>query len=286
MDAVLFVEPVERPETIWQLSPLDRGSLVHDVLEHFVADGAFDRARLHGLADDACAAAEARGVTGRRLLWERDRRVLLAELDAFFDADAAWRAERNAQPLAAELSFGFATDGRAPVEVHGADGRVVRLRGKADRIDITSSGDLLVVDYKTGRPDPYKALNAENPVDKGAHLQLPVYAHAARAAYPEADGGSVSAYYWFVGRGNNQRVGYTVDDEVEEEFRRAVLTIAESIEAGIFVANPPAPGPSPFVLCPFCDPDGMGTADAWRAWERKYNAPELAPYRSLIEVDA
>ena len=30
-----------------------------------------------------------------------------------------------------------------------------------------------------------------------------------------------------------------------------------------------------FVQCPFCDPDGMGTADRWREWERKQHAPEL-----------
>ncbi len=274
MGAVLYVEPVERPETIWQMSPLDRGSLVHEVLEHFVADGTFDRARLRALAEQACAAAEARGITGRRLLWERDRRVLLAELDAFFDADAAWRTARDARPLAAELSFGFAADGTEPVEVRWSDGRAVRLRGKADRIDVTAAGDLLVVDYKTGKPDDYRALAPDNPVDQGNHLQLPIYAHAARAAYPEYGRADVSAYYWFVGRGNNQVIGYSVDEHVDDEF----------IEAGIFVANPPPPGPSPFVSCAFCDPDGMGTADAWRAWERKYGAPELAPYRSLLEV--
>jgi RecB family exonuclease len=281
MSAVLYVEPVERPETIWQMSPLDRGSLVHEVLEQFVAEGEFDRVRLRALAEAACAVAEGRGITGRRLLWERDRRVLLAELDEFFDADAAWRAERGAQPLAAELSFGFANDGREPVEVRWDDGRVLRLRGKADRIDVTAAGELLVVDYKTGKPDAYKALTHENPVGVGDHLQLPVYAHAALGAYPGHD--AVSAYYWFVGRGNNQHIGYRVDDSVDDEFRVAVRTIAEAIEGGIFVAHPPPPGPTPFVLCQFCDPDGMGTSDAWRAWERKYAAPELAPYRALIE---
>ncbi len=284
MKSVLYVEPVERPETIWQLSPLDRGSLVHEVLEHFVANGAFDRDRLRALAEKACAAAEARGITGRRLLWERERRVLFAELDAFYDADVAWRAKHDARPLAAELSFGFATDAHPPVEVRWADGRTVRLHGTADRIDITAAGELLVIDYKTGKPDAYKSLATENPVDNGAHLQLPVYAHAARVAYPETAATPASAYYWFVGRGNNQVIGYAVDEQVDEEFRSVVRTIAEGIEAGVFVANPPPPGPSPFVACRFCDPDGMGTADAWRAWERKYDAPELESYRSLIEV--
>jgi len=284
MSSVLYVEPVERPETIMQLSPLDRGSLVHTVLERFIVDGQPTREHLRELAEEECTAAEGRGLTGRRLLWERDRRVLLAELDAFFDADVAWRAQRSARPLAAELSFGFAADGAAVV-LRWPDGRTMALRGKADRIDVTGAGELLVVDYKTGKPDAFKQLSQEAPVGCGDHLQLPVYALAARAAYPEHAGAAVGAYYWFVGRGNNQAIGYVVDDAVEEQFRVVVRSIADAIEAGLFVANPPPPGPSPWVQCHYCDPDGLGTADAWRAWERKYAAPELAPYRALIEPD-
>jgi hypothetical protein len=38
-------------------------------------------------------------------------------------------------------------------------------------------------------------------------------------------------------------------------------------------------------LCRTCDPDGLGTADRWREWERVYAAPELAGYRALLESD-
>jgi hypothetical protein len=114
-------------------------------------------------------------------------------------------------------------------------------------------------------------------------LQLPVYARAARAAF--GDDAPVEAFYWFVGRGNNRHIGYGVDDDVENVFLTAVRTIVDNIEAGVFVSSPPAPGPRPFVLCPFCDPDGLGTADRFREWERKYGAPDLAGFRSLSEAD-
>jgi hypothetical protein len=74
MEHVLRVEVVERPEELLSLSALDRGSIIHDVLDRFVAeagDGPRDRARLREIGEAACADAEARGVTGRRLLWER-----------------------------------------------------------------------------------------------------------------------------------------------------------------------------------------------------------------------
>jgi ATP-dependent helicase/nuclease subunit B len=280
LETILHVEEAERPEEIMQISPLDRGSMMHEVLDRFVAGGDRDRARLHAIAEEECAAAEARGITGRRLLWERDRRMILADLDAFFDADEVWCAERGAETLATELAFGFADATVPTVEVGWPDGRSLRVRGKADRVDRTSDGGLVVIDYKTGKPDNYNALTAENPVAGGRSLQLPVYARAARAAF---GGEPVEAYYWFVGRGNNRRIGYEVDDDVDEIFLATVRIIVDGIEAGLFVARPPAPGPSPWVECPYCDPDGLGTAGVWREWERKYAAPELAGYRVLLE---
>jgi hypothetical protein len=219
-------------------------------------------------------------------LWQRDRRLLVAELDAFLEADAAYRAEDGARTLATELAFGLAEATNPAVECALRDGRRIRLRGKADRIDQRADGSLVVIDYKTGRPDPYGQLGPEDPVNAGTHLQLPVYAYAARATYGASDT-PVHAAYWFVGRGNNKRIGYPVDAGVDEGFEHVVRTIVDNIEAGVFVAVPPSPGPrGPFVVCAYCDPDGLGTTDRWREWERVYNAPELDTYRALIDPDA
>jgi len=62
-----------------------------------------------------------------------------------------------------------------------------------------------------------------------------------------------------------------------------VRAIVDGIEAGVFVARPLPPAPRPFVPCVYCDPDGMGTAQRWREWERKSGAPELAGYRTLLD---
>jgi RecB family exonuclease len=291
MDSVLRVEPVERPEAIMQLAPIDRGSLVHEVLDRFLAgelarSGAGrpwtddDRSRLHAIAEEECDRAEARGLTGRRLLWHRDRRLILAELDAFLDADEEFRASGIAETLATELAFGMPESVGPAFELQLGDGRVVRVRGKADRVDRRADGNLVVIDYKTGSQRKYKAISQEDPVTAGLHLQLPVYAYAARAAY----GGpatKVEAYYWFVGRGRNAKVGYEVDEAVDAVFVDTVRTIVDGIEAGVFPLAPVEPAPSPFIACHFCDPDGMGTNDRWREWERKQNAPELSVFRSL-----
>ncbi len=296
MQSVLHVEPVEQPEDIMQLAPIDRGTLVHEVLDRFLAEalpraGAgrpwtfTDRARLREIAEAVSAETEARGLTGRRLLWHRDRRAILAQLDAFLDADERFRAGGIDRTLATELAFGMPEAGSTDaVEVPLGDGRVVQMRGKADRVDRRPEGDLVVIDYKTGSEKPYKGLSHEAPVTAGTHLQLPVYAYAARAAYGAA-GTRVEAYYWFVGRGQNLRIGYEVDHDVDAVFAKALRTIVDGIEGGVFPAEPPAPAPTPFVRCRFCDPDGMGTTDRWREWERKFAAPELHGFHSLSVPD-
>jgi RecB family exonuclease len=220
MQTVLHVEPVERPEDIMQLAPIDRGSLVHEVLDRFIAEVRGradagrpwrddDHRRLRAIAEEVSADAEARGLTGRRLLWRRDRRLILAELDAFLDADEQYRATGIAETLATELAFGMPDGGGAAVEVPLGDGRVVRVRGRADRVDRRSDGDLVVIDYKTSSDRGYKTLSHDDPVTAGTRLQLPVYAYAARAAYGAPDT-RVEAYFWLVGKGRNQRFGYDV----------------------------------------------------------------------------
>jgi RecB family exonuclease len=277
---VLGIDPVERPEEILQLTPIDRGTMVHGVLDRFVREGGTpaQRARLHEIVDEACADVEARGLAGRRLLWERDRRLLHAEMDAWLDADEQSRDEYGLTTLRTEFAFDA-------VAVPLSDGRVVHFRGAADRIDRAANGNLVVFDYKTGSPAWYAGLGADDPVSAGTHLQLPVYAAAARAEFGEPADATVEAYYWFVGKGDDRWIGYDVDGDVARHFDAALRAIADGIAAGCFTAIPPAPGPrGPFIECEYCDPDGLGTADRWREWERKRNAPELSRFLSPLHA--
>ena len=295
MQHVLRVEPVDQPEDVMQLAPIDRGTLVHEVLDRFLSEtrihrdagrpwtGA-DRARLREIAEEESAHAEARGLTGRRLLWHRDRRVIFAHLDAFLDADERFRAGGIAETLATEFAFGMSEADEGAVDVRLGDERFVRVRGKADRVDRRANGDLVVIDYKTGSERTFKSLSHDAPVTAGAHLQLPVYAYAARAAYGKPDT-KVEAYYWFVGRGQNLTVGYVVDEAVDAVYAATIRTIVDGIEAGVFPAWPEEPKPTPFIQCRYCDPDGMGTADRWREWENKVEAPELAGFLTLARLE-
>ena len=293
---MLGVDPVEDPEAQLQMSPIDRGVLVHEVLERFLADVLArpaelrpgpddpwtndDRALIDRLAEEVCASYEARGATGRPVFWRRDRPQILAQVQRFLDDDARRRRADRTRPIAAEHSFGLAADDPVAIDLH--DGRVLRFRGSADRIDEGPDGRLLVLDYKTGKADSYKGLSADNPDEGGTRLQLAVYAQAARAAVGRPDA-PVSAEYWFVSeRGNFARVGYEVDAAVLDRVRTTLATIVDGIEQGSFPAHPDDQF-RPFVVCPWCDPDGLGVAELRRGWERKRLDPAIAPYAALAE---
>jgi ATP-dependent helicase/nuclease subunit B len=295
MQQILRVEIPELPEEIYELSPLDRGSLVHETLDEFLREvlarpggapppGApwttADRARLRELAEARCAEYEASGLTGRRVFWHRDRQRLLADLDRFLTRDEEERADHELTSIATELRFGFRTDSSPAVEITLSDGRVLRFRGAADRVDRGADGMLWVLDYKTGKPS---GIDAHDPTSGGSRLQLPVYARAARATFGDTTT-PVGAAYWFIStRGDFKWAELELTAGVEARVDEVLRAIVDGIEHGVFPCrlDPPDSWRRPWRT--FEDPDGRGTRDRYREWERKRGAPELTAYVALAE---
>lgn len=288
LEYVLGVDVVEEPERRFEMSPLDKGSLVHDILDEFVTgaiDGGHpldrwtdaDRDRLHRVAAEHFTHYEAEGLTGRALFWRRDRTRLLADLDRFLVEDND-RLAAGLRPIATELHF-------ADVPLPLPSGHTLLVRGSIDRVDRAPDGSLVVVDYKTGSTTSYAALKATNPHVGGTHLQLYLYAVAARHALGVGD--PVDAYYWFTSaKGGFKKIGYPVTPEIADGVCGAVDTIVSSIAAGVFPARPSEKPAFTWVDCWFCTPDGLGAADRRREWERKRRDPALARYVALAEPDA
>jgi hypothetical protein len=59
--------------------------------------------------------------------------------------------------------------------------------------------------------------------------------------------------------------------------------IVAGIEQGVFPNHPTATSTSPFVECPYCDPDAMGVTELRRRLQRKRAGPALAPFFDLAE---
>jgi RecB family exonuclease len=294
LEQVLHVDIPELPEERYELSPLDRGNLVHEILDAFLREvlarpgGApepdapwtdADRARLRELAEAQCASYEAQGLTGRRLFWHRDRRRILADLDRFLTEDTAVRAAHELQTVATELRFGFAPDD-APLTLPLSDGRVLRFRGAADRVDRTLQGGLWVIDYKTGWP---RGLDPDDPTARGTMLQLPVYAHAARASFGTPDT-PVGASYWYVStKGGFRWAELVLTPEVDARVDEVLRAITGGIDAGLFPCRVDPPTTWTRRIRSYTDPDARGTRDRYREWQRKRDAAALRAYVALAE---
>jgi RecB family exonuclease len=297
LEYLLRVEIPELPEERYEVTPLDRGSLVHETLDQFLAEvlarpeGApaadvawpdTDRSRLREIAEARMAVYEAQGRTGRRLFWHRDRRRILAELDRFLTEDDAVRKESGLRTIATELRFGF-SDGAPAVDLTLSDGRALRFRGAADRVDVTAGGSLWIIDYKTGRPI---GVDDDDPTSGGRMLQLPVYAHAARASFGAPDT-PVGAAYWYVStRGGFRWAELVLTPAVDARVDEVLRAIADGIDGGVFPCRVDPPTTWTRRWRTYTDPDARGTRDRYREWVRKREAPELHGYVMLAEPEA
>lgn len=131
---------LERLDPLMKLpDALLRGTVLHEVLEHFVRETRDDPAartadRLLALCDE---------VLSREVPWAEARhlwRARMARVAGGFLADEVLRRERG-DPV------GFEVKGRAEIAGLG-----FTLTAKADRIDLDANGNALLYDYKTGAP--------------------------------------------------------------------------------------------------------------------------------------
>lgn len=245
---VLHLGERDDPERVVALSPAEKGTLIHKVLEAFltevidrgapdpsVAWTSQDRRRIGELAVEAFIEVEARGLTGRPLTWRRTRAEVLADLDVFLSKDDEHRRSRGVRPAEAEMAFGLGDS--PPLSLKLPSGRTLTFRGSADRVDRAEDGHLVVLDYKTGSVARYKEL-ADDPVQAGTALQLGVYAEAARASLG-ADG--VESYYWAIsGKGEYRQLGYPWSEDRRSRFLDVTEAIVDGIESGLFPAQPGA----------------------------------------------
>ena len=296
---VLRVEDVENPEDRLMISPLDRGNLVHEALEKFIAEVLdrapteqpapsqpwtdADRRRMVQIADALCDRFEAHGLTGRPIFWQRDRRRIVAELDRFLELDSARRADSGLRPVAAELAFGMRGSALGTVALSLPDSRSVEFRGKADRVDMAADGTIHVVDYKTGRADDYAGLSEDNPDCGGTRLQLVVYGMAARQFRGTPDAPAYAEYWFTSTRGGFRHIGYRVTTAVRRRVSTAVGRIVDGIEAGVFPNHPTTISTSIFVDCAYCDPDALGVTGLRRQIDAKRADPALAPFLALVD---
>ena len=289
VERLLGVKALESPEEIITILQRDIGNIVHETMDGLAREFADElpgygepwsqvqRERMRDIAEEIMSSYERRGLTGHPRLWEREREALRADLEWILDEDDRVRAARDARVVASELAFGLR--GAPPVRVE-IDGGALTMRGSADRVDEARDGTLIVTDFKTGSSGSFKKI-ANDPIVAGTKLQLPLYAHAARAAYGKK---VVEARYWFVGRRNRgDVVPVVLDENVETVYRTALATLVRGIREGRFIARPPKDDDWSWVQCNYCNPDGVGYGHVRSAAARKRTDAALEDLFSLID---
>lgn len=167
-------------ETGLEISPLERGNFLHDVLFRFFRDIPEDERNYAKLVDLAKRMSSRlplpEGVFKEAFLSE-----LLGSEEKPGLLELFWEAEEEAlqtdfRPAHFEFSFGLkgreeerdAASVEEPFRFE-RNGREYQLRGKIDRIDLAPDGRMVVMDYKTGSSPSAKL------IQDGKKLQLPVY---------------------------------------------------------------------------------------------------------------
>jgi RecB family exonuclease len=292
------IDPVEEPEALDRISAMDRGSLIHAILEKFLTKIGRDDppraearerhlAALIEVAQQEGAERARRGLTGRPLLWRIDERTIHHDLIRWYDKEVESAMESPLLPGAFEVGFGGARAGygehESPLSTDEplmlkAAGRELRLQGRIDRVDWDDAKTRFrVIDYKTGSKRE-KATFAG-----GRSMQLPVYLHAAAGLLSMPATAGEAQYFYVSAKGEFSRVGrngWELRDHAEE-FDRILATIAGGIDSGYFAPNPGKDKEH----CRFCDYKDVCDRDIDRVMGQKHGDRRAEAFIAMTEIE-
>ncbi|MBI2388794.1 MAG: PD-(D/E)XK nuclease family protein [Deltaproteobacteria bacterium] len=285
LQAIHRLAPREEPEAIEELDPLQRGSLVHEVLYELLVS-LRDEGRLPLQPADFESLRDRLDEVVARVA-ARFRDELAPAIDRVWDdgvasirADVRDWLRRAVEPSPwvpwrFELSFGLG-DRRAqdpastvaPVTL--ATG--LHLRGSIDLVERAADGSLRATDYKTGKA----RTSPDAVVGGGATLQPVLYALALERLFPDARvaGGRL---YFCTSAGQYKEVVIPLDDYARGAAGDVLGIVSASIESGFL---PAAPGKG---ACEWCDYRAVcGPNEEQRA--RKKAPERLVPLERLREM--
>jgi ATP-dependent helicase/DNAse subunit B len=255
---VLNIKKLQEPEA--GLDALLLGELYHKALELF-----YTRIKLEDLTilspdqdqvkrifeksiADSIVWLEAERPFKRSEFWQYEQQEIYFRLRRFFvkEQERADKSNGAYTPVLFEQAFGFderEADSAGALTIN-AGGREIKIRGRIDRIDASSSGHYRVIDYKSGS----SRINLGEALE-GRNMQLPIYALAlSRAIKPQSTvaGGS------YLSISSGEQTG-TVDFEKAEEdiigiVEDNIARFVSGAASGSFNVRPTDPS-----VCNTCD---------------------------------
>ena len=304
LSRLLEVEETVAPENRLTIDRLQRGQIVHKVLEKFVkksiARGTTglceQRELLEQVANRVFKRFEKKELTSHKALWSMERASILKKLTAWLPSFRRTmdrlENELGVKPWMTEMTFHESNPHAPAVDVQTSDGLTVSFRGRIDLVAKSDDGSCIVVfDYKMGSANGYPVKGLiDDPTDHGRKPQLPVYVPAAKQALG-ASGSEAKAFaaYWFV---LGDRGGKLVPEPLEFDEQRAadrlrtvVSVMAQDVTGGVFPAAPRGStrrgGGLLSQNCAVCPYDTVCPSDRRASWERKNEHPLLQPYLDM-----
>lgn len=249
---ILGVSPSEEPENMVTIDPLQRGTIVHYILENiyveFEGKGLLpvSTGRRGEILDAAAEIIDAclsdyplHEPVGIESFWNIEKSRIALAVKGYLESEMA--STDDFVPSRFEQAFGSGY-GETPVHMD-CGSRKVGFHGRIDRVDL-ADGKYRVIDYKTGQ-----LRGKDNDMGGGVYLQLPVYLLAAshilgmpvargRAEYRRV--ASAAAVTSVVFDGERW-------DETGKQFSKILEKIVDSMEKGMFFPYPDGRG------CSYCD---------------------------------
>jgi len=190
---------VEEPEVFedW-ITPIEKGKMVHRTLYRFYSEFKEDQRSLENLLKTAEDEIQKFPFLPS-ILWNLQREAFLGSksgdqkglFPAFFEYESAQNQSFPLRPVYFEVPFGqftkritsdLSSGFSEPFEIEW-EGQCLKLRGIADRVELTGDGGIVIVDYKTGNSASFKDIY------EGKSFQLPFYLLAITALLRSKDSG-------------------------------------------------------------------------------------------------
>lgn len=256
LGAIHRLAPRETPESLEQLDPLQRGTLVHEVQYRVLSelrDGGLlplSAEKLPQALDRLDAVLDEVATAHREVLYPAIERVWQDAIQGIRADLRQWlrlmQQEMTAWvPWRFELAFGLPPRETAdphstpePVELENG----IRLRGSIDLVEQSPEGALRATDYKTGKA----RADASTIVGGGEKLQPVLYALTLEKLFPGAKVAGGRLFYC-TQAGGFEAVSIPLDDRARAQAREVARIIGEAIERGWFPAAPVKRG------CEYCD---------------------------------
>jgi RecB family exonuclease len=285
--AVWKLAPREVPAAIDELDPLQRGSLVHDVLFRLfgrlqesdllpVRPPTLDAARvlLNEVVDEVAAEYEDTLAPAIPRVWEDGIAMIRADLREWLR-----RASEDTSgyvPWRFELAFGL--PGRRMRDPQSVAGAValdcgIQLRGSIDLVERRADGTLRATDHKTGK----NVSKRGQVIAGGESLQPVLYALAVEKLVAREAEVAAGRLYYCTATG-----GYAEHEvPLDANARRAAVALAETV--GEALAKPFLPAAPAKDRCRWCDYNVVCGLNEERRVARKPN-DRLEPLRRLREL--